>query len=70
MDVLHSTWFWVAVIAAPVATVVGILSRLSRREPPIELPPGVRPLRWDEEEDAPNAELPILRDGDRAQPKH
>ncbi|AXE36555.1 hypothetical protein [Chromobacterium phragmitis] len=64
MDVLHSTWFWLAVIAAPAITAVGVLARLARREPPIELPPGARPLRW-EDEDEPE----IWRQGDREPPK-
>lgn len=34
MNILHSTWFWVAIILAPVGTVVGILSRLARRTAP------------------------------------
>ncbi|QEL54681.1 hypothetical protein [Chromobacterium paludis] len=67
MDVLHATWFWLAVIAAPVATVVGILSRLSRREPPIPLPPGVQPLAWDDDGEAAERKL---QDGDRDPPKH
>lgn len=34
MSLLHSTWFWVLIILGPVGTVIGILSRLARREPP------------------------------------
>jgi hypothetical protein len=70
MDVLHSTWFWVAIIAAPAITVVGVLARLAKREPPIQLPPGVAPLAWDDEEDAPAGEAEKLREGDRVPPKH
>lgn len=70
MDVLHSTWFWLAVIAAPAITAVGVLARLARREPPVELPPGVKPLGWDgDEEDAPSGEAEILPHGDRVPPK-
>ncbi|AOZ52319.1 hypothetical protein [Chromobacterium vaccinii] len=66
MDVLHSTWFWLAVIAAPAILVIGTLARLARREPPVKLPPGVKPLGWDEEDDVPEK----LHDGDREPPKH
>lgn len=30
MNLLHSDWFWVLIIAGPVASVIGILSRLAR----------------------------------------
>lgn len=33
MDILHETWFWIVLIAAPIITVAGILARLARREP-------------------------------------
>ncbi|AUH51886.1 hypothetical protein CXB49_14175 [Chromobacterium sp. ATCC 53434] len=66
MDVLHSTWFWVAVIVAPIATVAGILARLAKREPPPDLPPGVKPLAWD---DADEDVAATLHDGDKAPPK-
>ncbi|TDR73570.1 hypothetical protein [Paludibacterium purpuratum] len=38
MNLLHSTWFWGLIIAGPFATVVAILARLSRLEPPPTLP--------------------------------
>ncbi|MBV8046119.1 MAG: hypothetical protein JO171_03140 [Paludibacterium sp.] len=38
MNLLHATWFWALVIAGPIATVVAILARLSRLEPPPMLP--------------------------------
>jgi hypothetical protein len=34
MNILHSTWFWVAIIVGPIGTVVGILARLARSEAP------------------------------------
>ncbi|OHX14465.1 hypothetical protein [Chromobacterium sphagni] len=73
MDVLHATWFWVVVIAAPAIALIGTLARLARKEPPIKLPPGVVPLRWeDDEEDAPSsdARTPAADNGDSAPPKH
>ncbi|KUM03899.1 hypothetical protein KIF53_06645 [Chromobacterium subtsugae] len=73
MDVLHATWFWVAVIAAPAIALIGTLARLARKEPPIKLPSGVAPLRWDDdEEDAPSGEAkpPVAGNGDRVPPKH
>jgi len=43
MDLLHSTWFWILMIAGPFVTVVGTLARLSKKQGPIKLPPGVIP---------------------------
>lgn len=43
MDLLHSTWFWVLMIIGPIVTVVGTLARLSKKQGPIKLPPGVIP---------------------------
>ncbi|MGL6071307.1 hypothetical protein [Craterilacuibacter sp.] len=43
MDMLHSTWFWCVVAAAPFVLVISTLARLARREPPPDLPPGVSP---------------------------
>jgi hypothetical protein len=34
MNLLHSTWFWMLIILGPIGTVIGILSRLARRESP------------------------------------
>lgn len=52
MDIFHETWFWVVVIGAPLVSVIGTLIRLARKEPPIQLPPGVvpQPYRFDDEE--------------------
>lgn len=38
MNLLHATWFWVLIIAGPIATVAGILARLARFEPPPQIP--------------------------------
>ena len=43
MDLLHSTWVWILLIAAPIATVIGTLARISHKQPDRELPPGVIP---------------------------
>lgn len=43
MDLLHSTWLWVIIIAAPIATIIGTLARMSQKQPPLNLPPGVAP---------------------------
>ncbi len=43
MDFLHSTWFWLIVIVAPLFTIINTLARLSRQAPPPDLPPGVKP---------------------------
>ncbi|WP_024301587.1 hypothetical protein [Pseudogulbenkiania sp. MAI-1] len=53
MDIVHETWFWVVVIGAPLVSALGLLARLARKEPPIELPPGVvpQPYAFDEEEE-------------------
>ncbi|WP_293765040.1 hypothetical protein [uncultured Aquitalea sp.] len=51
MDILHSTWFWVAVIVGLAVSTIGTLARLSRQEGPIELPPGVKPQAWDDDKD-------------------
>ena len=40
MDLVHSTWFWVLIMGAPAVGAIGTLIRLSRREPPPDLPPG------------------------------
>lgn len=42
MDLVHSTWFWVLIMGAPAVGAIGTLIRLSRREPPPDLPPGVK----------------------------
>lgn len=58
MDLMHSTLFWILIAAAPAVTALGILIRLARREPPPDLPPGVKPLGRDDEnqdDDAPAA---------------
>jgi hypothetical protein len=51
MELLHHTWFWVVIIVGPIATVVGILARLAKREPPPDLPPGVKPLGFDDDDE-------------------
>lgn len=51
MALLHSTWFWILVIGAPLITIVSTLVRLARKEPPIELPPGVVPKPWSDDDD-------------------
>ncbi|GGY21565.1 hypothetical protein [Paludibacterium paludis] len=43
MDLVHSTGFWVVIILGPLGTVLGIFARLSQKEPPPVLPPGVAP---------------------------
>lgn len=43
MNLLHSTWFWVIVIASPVVTVVGILVRLLHPDPVATPPDGHKP---------------------------
>lgn len=43
MDLLHSTWFWVLMIVAPVGTVIATLARMSRKTGDGKLPPGVLP---------------------------
>ncbi|KMJ54668.1 hypothetical protein ACG97_02745 [Vogesella sp. EB] len=52
MDLLHSTWFWIVIIGAPLGTVLGTLARLSQKQPPIELPPGVAPGTYARREQA------------------
>ena len=54
MNWAHSSWFWIAIIAAPLVTVVGTLARLARKEPPIKLPPGVVPQPWQDEDEQEN----------------
>lgn len=58
MDLLHATWFWVAIIVAPIFTVLATLARLARREPPPKLSPGVSPLRWQDETEGDDDEPP------------
>lgn len=58
MDLMHSTLFWILIAAAPAATALGILIRLSRREPPPDLPPGVKPLGWDDEDEEDDDKAP------------
>lgn len=48
MDLLHSTWFWVFIIAAPLVGAVSTLIRLARKSEPPVLPPGVVPPKWDD----------------------
>lgn len=71
MDIVHETWFWVVVIGAPLVSALGLLARLARKEPPIELPPGVvpQPYTFDEEEEGDNAwdEQPTQGSGDKAE---
>lgn len=43
MDLLHSTWFWLIIIGAPLGTAIATLARLSQKQPPLDLPPGVAP---------------------------
>ncbi|WP_174873809.1 hypothetical protein [Vogesella oryzae] len=43
MDLLHSTWFWVLAIVGPIVSVIGTLAKLSKKQGPIKLPPGVIP---------------------------
>jgi len=50
MSLLQETWFWVWIIAAPIITVIGMLARLARREPPPRLPPTTK-LSPTEEDD-------------------
>ncbi|MCW3481494.1 hypothetical protein OL229_18310 [Neisseriaceae bacterium JH1-16] len=66
---LHSIWFWVVIILAPIATVVGTLARLAKREPPMQLPPGVAPgtyRRFDD--DPPEDEVAPYKDTPPRQP--
>lgn len=51
MDLFHQTWFWVVIIVGPIGAVVGILARLAKREPPPDLPPTVKPLGFDDEDE-------------------
>lgn len=62
MDLLHSTWFWVLIIAGPAVTAIGTLARMARQakqQGPIKLPPGVIPGTYatdkpdDDEDDWP-----------------
>ncbi|MBN3005550.1 hypothetical protein HNO92_003732 [Chromobacterium alkanivorans] len=62
MDLMHSTLFWIVIAAAPAVTALGILIRLARREPPPDLPAGVKPLGWDDEERDEDAEPPTKGD--------
>ncbi|MDC7708535.1 hypothetical protein [Vogesella indigofera] len=52
MDLLHSTWFWIVIIGAPLGTIITTLARLSQKQPPIELPPGVAPGTYTRREQA------------------
>jgi len=66
---MHSIWVWIAIIVAPIATVVGTLVRLAKREPPLNLPPGVAPgsyRRFDD--DPPEDDEPLKKDEPPRQP--
>lgn len=43
MNLLHETWFWVLIIAAPAGTVIATLARMSKKTGDGKLPPGVIP---------------------------
>ena len=64
MDLLHNTWFWVIIIAAPVATIIGTLARMSQKQPPLKLPPGVAPGTYAPAK--PKADKDKATDGEKA----
>lgn len=58
MDIFHSTWFWIIIIAAPAGTIITTLARLSQKQPPIKLPPGVAPGTYASREAAEKDDAP------------
>lgn len=69
MDLIHETWFWVLIIAGPIAVVVATLARLAKREPPPDLPPSVHALGFPEDEEDDEWGEPS-KNNSRGKPEH